>query len=211
MLNADTQILWDAFVKDEHVSDSQLAAFKRYYELLMQWNKVMNLTAIIDLEAVLYDHFRDALAVLHTGLIHPGMTLCDVGSGCGVPGIPIAIMRADVKVVLIEVNQKKISFLHTIIQDLRLTHVTVCSLDWRTFLAKAPMPIDLFCARASLRPQELIAVFSSSYKQATLLYFASQCWEVQPQEKPFYVGEKQYMLKDKSRRLLIFKKNNLKK
>lgn len=206
MLNADAQLLWDAFVKDEHLSESQLAAFKAYYELLMRWNKVMNLTAIVDLEAVLYDHFRDALAVIHTGLIHPGIILCDVGSGCGVPGIPIAIMRPDIKVVLLEVNQKKISFLTMVIQELGLTHVTVCALDWRSFLAKVPMPIDLFCARASLRPQELIAVFSSAYKRTTLLYFASRFWQVQPQEKPFYIGEKQYMLKDKSRRLLIFKK-----
>lgn len=207
MGNADAQLLWDAFIDDEHITESQLVAFKTYYELLMNWNKVMNLTAITDLEAVLYDHFRDALAILHTDLINPSMTICDVGSGCGVPGIPIAIMRSDIKVVLIEVNQKKISFLHTVITALGLSHVTVCTLDWRTFVAKAPIPVDIFCARASLRPQELVSVFTSSaYKKATVIYFASKFWEIQDQEKPFYAGDKLYKLKDKMRRLLFFKK-----
>lgn len=207
MRNADAQLLWDAFVSDKKISKTQLVAFKTYYELLMEWNKVMNLTAITELEAVLYDHFRDALAVIDTDLIKPGMTVCDVGSGCGVPGIPLALVRSDINVVLIEVNTKKISFLHTVIATLGLTHVTVCTLDWKTFVAKAPLRIDIFCARASLRPQVLVSVFNSvAYKKATLIYFASQLWQMHDQEKPFYAGDKRYTLKDKVRRLLFFKK-----
>ena len=85
--------LWLAFAHDENLTEHQLAQFKKYYELLIDWNERMNLTAITKLEAVINDHFRDAIQVLSTGAIAPSMRVCDVGSGAGIPGIPIALMR----------------------------------------------------------------------------------------------------------------------
>ncbi|MBS1986643.1 16S rRNA (guanine(527)-N(7))-methyltransferase RsmG [Candidatus Dependentiae bacterium] len=205
--------LWTAFAADQQVSPEQLALFKQYYEMLMDWNERMNLTAITELEGVLYDHFRDALSVLATGSIKSSMTICDVGSGCGVPGIPIAIMRPDIRVVLLEVNQKKLSFLRAVVAALNLSHVLVCDMDWLMFIHQAPMQVDVFCARASLKPEDLVRIFHGpcAYRSSLLIYWASKLWMPGEKEKPFYTIDNWYTLRDKERRLAFFKDLTYKK
>lgn len=203
----NNDLLWSAFAADEQVTEQQLVLFKKYYQMLMDWNERMNLTAITDLEAVLYDHFRDALAVLKTDAITANMTVCDVGSGCGVPGIPIAIMRPDITVVLLEVNQKKLAFLRAVVTELALSHVTVCDMDWLMFIHKAPFRVDLFCARASLKPADLVRIFYApcAYRSSLLIYWASRLWMPGEKEKLFYTVDNWYTLRDKERRLAFFK------
>lgn len=207
MPDRDAESVWQQFAQEEHLTEPQLVKFKRYHELLMSWNERMNLTAIVDLQAVINDHFRDALSILHAECVQPNMTLCDVGSGGGIPGIPIAIVRSDISIVLLEVNQKKISFLRAVIEALGLEHVTVCTLDWRTFISKVPQPVDIFCARASLKPAELLRIFqgTSKYRSALLVYWASRLWEPEEQEKLFYTADNWYTLGKKRRRLAFFK------
>lgn len=207
MHDTSPELLWSTFAADQQVTEQQLVLFKKYYEMLMDWNERMNLTAITELESVLYDHFRDALAVLPAGSIKSSMTVCDVGSGCGVPGIPIAIMRSDIRVVLLEVNQKKLSFLRAVVAELNLSHVLVCDMDWLMFINKTPMHVDVFCARASLKPEELIRIFYGpcAYRSSLLIYWASKLWMPGEKEKPFYTDDNWYTLRDKTRRLAFFK------
>jgi 16S rRNA (guanine527-N7)-methyltransferase len=96
----------------------------RYIDLLFEANQRMNLTRIVDREAADVHHVGDALTLLR--FIPPGpQRLADVGSGGGVPGIPLAIARPDVQVVLIESTRKKAAFLEEAVTKLGLENVRV--------------------------------------------------------------------------------------
>lgn len=101
-------------------AQGQLAA---YLMLLSKWNRVYNLTAVRDERQMVTQHLLDSLAVLpHLG---PFSSLADVGSGGGLPGIPLAIARPSMAVTLIEANQKKASFLQQAKIELKLDNVSI--------------------------------------------------------------------------------------
>lgn len=93
-----------------------------YLDLLTRWNRVHNLTAIRDPEKMLTHHLLDSLAVLP---LVTATRLLDVGSGGGLPGIPLAIGQPDMQVTLVDSNQKKASFLRQAVAELGLANVTV--------------------------------------------------------------------------------------
>jgi len=90
-----------------------VAVFDLYRQELKKWNKVHNITAITDDNEIVVKHFLDSLLYLKA-MPAGRLTLCDVGSGGGFPGIPIAIVRADIEVTLLEPSRKKIAFLRQI-------------------------------------------------------------------------------------------------
>lgn len=94
----------------------------RYIELLEKWNRTYNLTAVREPEKMLYQHVLDSLAVLPE---LTGPRLLDVGSGGGLPGIPLAIARPDWQVVLLDSNSKKTTFLRQAAVELGLKNVEV--------------------------------------------------------------------------------------
>jgi 16S rRNA (guanine527-N7)-methyltransferase len=94
-----------------------------YLDLLAKWNRVHNLTAIRDRKQMQSLHIDDALAVLRFLPEAPHLRLLDVGSGGGVPGIPLAIARPGWNVVLLDSNRKKVSFLTQAAIELRLDNV----------------------------------------------------------------------------------------
>ncbi len=97
---------------------------EQYLRLIERWNKIHNLTAIRDLHDMLYQHVLDSLVVLpHI----QGPQIIDVGSGAGLPGIPLALARPDWNVTLIESNQKKTAFLQQVKIELKLQHVSIMS------------------------------------------------------------------------------------
>jgi 16S rRNA (guanine527-N7)-methyltransferase len=103
----------------------------RYLALLQKWNRVYNLTAIRQPGRLVSHHLLDSLAALP---YLPGPTLVDVGSGAGLPGIPVAIARPEWQVVLVESNHKKGAFLRQVLVELKLpqTQVTITRAeDWR--------------------------------------------------------------------------------
>ena len=94
----------------------------QYLDLIEKWGKVYNLTAVREPEAMLNRHLFDSLAVLpHIA----GPYVADVGSGAGLPGIPLALARPDWRVVLFESNQKKTIFLQQVCIELGLKNVEV--------------------------------------------------------------------------------------
>ena len=95
-----------------------LDQFRSYLDLLLDWNRKINLTAITDPEQVLDKHFLDSLAAAP---LIPAGRLIDVGAGAGFPGIPISIVRPDVQVSLIESTGKKAAFLRTAVHQLGLS------------------------------------------------------------------------------------------
>jgi len=93
-----------------------------YLDLLAHWNRAYNLTAVRDRREMIPRHLLDSLAALP--FVH-GETLADIGSGAGLPGIPLAIARLDLAVTLIESNGKKARFLREAVRSLPLPKVTV--------------------------------------------------------------------------------------
>ncbi|QQR62861.1 16S rRNA (guanine(527)-N(7))-methyltransferase RsmG [bacterium] len=157
-------------VPEDFLDERQREQLSEYANLLVEWNKKFNLTAILEQQSIMQDHFQDSLSLGCIVDLHHTKGLVDVGSGGGFPGLPLKIAFPDLRVVLVEVNEKKCLFLEAVIKALNLKHVELCAYDWRSFLRNTSYPIDLVCARASLQPSELIRMFKTStpYYQATL-------------------------------------------
>lgn len=99
-------------------TEKQLAQFTRYYELLVETNKVMNLTAITEPEEVAVKHMVDSLLAYEDGM--QGKTLVDVGTGAGFPGVPLKIYCPSLKVTLVDSLGKRLRFLQQVIDELGL-------------------------------------------------------------------------------------------
>src|SRR4051812_38060441 len=108
------------------LDDAQLSQLDAYIDALLAANQQMNLTRIDTRAAAEVGHVGDALTLL-PHLPRERHRLADVGSGGGIPGIPLAIVRPDVQVLLIESTQKKATFLAQAARQLGLTNVTVSS------------------------------------------------------------------------------------
>lgn len=104
------------------LSDKQYKQFDQYYELLVEWNSFMNLTGITDYEEVLLKHYVDSL-VLHIeeiGHNNDNISLIDVGTGAGFPGLPLKIAHPQLNVVLLDSLNKRVKFLNQVIEELGL-------------------------------------------------------------------------------------------
>lgn len=105
------------------LTDKQLAQFQTYYEMLVETNKVMNLTAITQKDEVIIKHFLDSIAVIaYMDLNHK--KVLDVGTGAGFPGIPIKIVCPDAEVVLLDSLNKRVNFLNEVTTALELDGIT---------------------------------------------------------------------------------------
>ena len=101
-------------------TDKQIEQFMKYYDLLIEKNKVMNLTAITDLNEVMTKHFLDSVLISNVLDMYDFYTLVDVGTGAGFPGIPIKILFPHLKVTLIDSLNKRLKFLDDVISELEL-------------------------------------------------------------------------------------------
>lgn len=116
-------------MNDHSVLGPQSSLLRRYRDLLLAANASLNLTSVRDAEAAERRHIAESLALVWSleaaGRLAPGVRAIDVGSGGGLPGIPLAIVRPDVSVTLLEATLKKALFLERVVGDLTLTNARV--------------------------------------------------------------------------------------
>ena len=105
------------------LSENQIQQFLTYYEMLIEWNEVMNLTAITEYDEVMKKHFVDSLSLIQTFEVNKKISVIDVGTGAGFPGLALKIAFPNMKVTLLDSLNKRINFLNAVIEKLCLTDV----------------------------------------------------------------------------------------
>ncbi|AYG00166.1 16S rRNA (guanine(527)-N(7))-methyltransferase RsmG [Lactococcus allomyrinae] len=108
------------------LSEHQKEQFQRYFELLVEWNEKINLTAITEQSDVYLKHFYDSIApILYDVIADDATTLLDIGAGAGFPSLPMKIIFPSLKVTIIDSLQKRINFLSVLTDELGLKEVTL--------------------------------------------------------------------------------------
>ncbi len=105
------------------LTDVQLKQFDRFYEILLEWNKVMNLTGITEYQEVVDKHFTDSLSIAAIMDMEQIEYVIDVGTGAGFPGIPLKIAFPDLNIVLLDSLNKRVKFLDHVIEELKLNRI----------------------------------------------------------------------------------------
>jgi 16S rRNA (guanine527-N7)-methyltransferase len=105
-------------------TDDMANKFEDYYNLLIEWNKKINLTAITEKEDVYKKHFVDSIKAISYSEIKGSKTLIDVGTGAGLPGIPIKIILPELEITLLDSLNKRVVFLEECIAKLRLDKIS---------------------------------------------------------------------------------------
>lgn len=122
-MNLNEVLLEGAKVYGVELSSYKIEQFLRYKDILKEWNNKINLTTITDDYEIIVKHFLDSIALVKCGLLKDGLSLIDVGTGAGFPGIPIKILFPGIKVVLLDSLNKRINFLNEVIHELQLEQI----------------------------------------------------------------------------------------
>lgn len=134
------------------LTEEQIEKLNKFYELLIEWNKKINLTRIEDEEEVYLKHFYDSLTIVKVVDLNKINTLCDVGTGAGFPGIVLKIVFPNLKVKLIDSLQKRVNYLNTIIKDLNLSDIEAIHARGEDYKGK----FDLVTSRAVANIEKLV-------------------------------------------------------
>ncbi len=129
-------------------TDQQLKQLEKYYELIVEYNKVMNLTGITNKEQVYLKHFYDSLTLNKIIDLNKEYSLCDIGSGAGFPGIVLKIIFPKLKITLLDSLNKRIEFLNIVIKELKLQDIETESIRVEEFGKNNREKYDIVTARA---------------------------------------------------------------
>lgn len=139
------------------LSEAQVTQLEQYYELLIETNKVMNLTAITEVREVVLKHILDSFYAYEPEIFNSGAKICDLGTGAGFPGVPLKVLQPTLDVVLMDSLAKRLKFLDQVIENLALQQIVTCHLRAEDAgrSKQHREQYDLVCSRAVARLQIL--------------------------------------------------------
>jgi len=130
------------------LTQNQLDQLNKYYELLVEYNKVMNLTGITEKEEVYLKHFYDSLTIIKIIDLNNIDSLCDIGTGAGFPGLVLKIVFPNLKITLLDSLNKRIEFLKIVINELGLKDIEVIHTRAEEYALNNRNKFDVTTARA---------------------------------------------------------------
>lgn len=130
------------------INQKQLEQFAKYYQLLVEWNEKINLTAITEKKQVYLKHFYDSATITYLIDLNNVESLCDIGTGAGFPGIALKILYPHLNITLIDSLDKRIKFLETVIKELNLTKIEAIHARAEEYAKKNREKYDIVTARA---------------------------------------------------------------
>ena len=153
----------DNFIKEVEklgiqVDEIKLNKLEKYYEMLIEYNKVMNLTGITEKEDVYLKHFYDSLTIKKIIDLEEEETLCDIGTGAGFPGIVLKIFFPNLKITLVDSLKKRINFLNDVIKELNLERIETVHDRMEEYSKKHIEEFDVVTARAVAQIHFLLEV-----------------------------------------------------
>lgn len=132
------------------LTEHQINQFKQYFEILVEWNEKMNLTAITDKEGVYLKHFYDSLTIAFDFDFN-NQSIVDVGAGAGFPSVPLKIVYPDLKITIVDSLTKRITFLNHLFKELGLTNANAISARAEEYAKDHRQDCDIVMARAVAR------------------------------------------------------------
>lgn len=130
------------------LTNKQIEQLDKYYQFLVEWNKVMNLTGITEEKEVYLKHFYDSLTISRIIDLTKERTLCDIGTGAGFPGMVLKIVFPNLKITLVDSLQKRITFLNEIVNQLNLENIELVHSRAEDFAKSNREKYDIVTARA---------------------------------------------------------------
>ena len=140
------------------LTDTMLVQLEKYYEMLIEYNKVMNLTGITEKNEVYLKHFYDSLTISKIVDLTKEETLCDIGTGAGFPGLVLKIVYPNLKVTLVDSLNKRINFLNEVIKNLNLTNIETIHARMEEYAKNNIERFDVVTARAVAQMSFLLEV-----------------------------------------------------
>lgn len=130
------------------LNEEQLLKLDKFYNLLISWNEKINLTRIVSKEDVYLKHFYDSLTLIKEIDLTKNLTLCDVGTGAGFPGIVLKIVFPNLRITLIDALQKRVNYLNEIIKELELSDIVAIHARSEDYARNNYEKFDIVTARA---------------------------------------------------------------
>ena len=153
------------------LNDRQLNQLNEFYKILIEWNEKINLTTITEEKEVYLKHFYDSLTLYRDIDLNKNLTICDVGTGAGFPGIVLKIVFPNLKVVLIDSLNKRVIYLKDVIDRLGLKDIEAIHTRMEDYSKEFPEKFDLVTARAVANTRVLLEICSKSVKIGGKLIF----------------------------------------
>lgn len=131
-----------------NLNNIQLNQLEKYYEMIVEYNKFMNLTGITEHDQVFLKHFYDSLTIMKIIDLNKEETLCDIGTGAGFPGLVLKICFPNLKVTLLDSLNKRVEFLKDVIKELNLENIEVIHTRAEEYALNNRNRFDITTARA---------------------------------------------------------------
>ena len=134
-----------------NLTNEALSKLEKYYELLIEENEKVNLTRIVEKEEVYLKHFYDSLTLIKAYDLNKEITLCDIGTGAGFPGVVLAICFPNLNITVVESIKKKVNFLFVVKQSLGIKNLFICNERAEIFARNNVEKYDVVTSRAMAR------------------------------------------------------------